>query len=377
MTSRASEQKLTGTICDPLLLFENHLEFDECRDTFNCERPAYLINGSLPKATEITSSSPDPSLYNLAKEERQAPKPSSLFDLNPAEPVDQIQNDLLNLNLSNRSAGSGTTKTSVGNDLFGDDLFERNATASHMDLLNDIIGSGPASAGSDSGIGNSSHLETNQSSHIDLLEELFSSGQPASQPLPDLANGKSPPNPLLANNPGAASQPKMPRNTSTPNLLGFDPFDPLGSVGGGSGQTTNGARTSPTAQSELLKPQKAPAFGGKPTAQAHPTASAAASAGMPRVSSCSAFGAGQPNYSRSFFTESKPGPTGGACNGGTGIGSKVAGNAFQDLLGGFTKTQSDWSAPQPTKSMGQLRKEELVSSGLRTLNCSCGIVFLI
>ena len=63
----------------------------------------------------------------------------------------------------------------------------------------------------------------------------------------------------------------------------------------------------------------------------------------------------KPDYSRRNFNdvESKTGMK----------GPRVVGNEFEDLLGGFKKTQGDNYAGT-TKSIAQLRKEELVRNDL-------------
>lgn len=123
------------------------------------------------------------------------------------------------------------------------------------------------------------------------------------------------------------------RNTSTPNLANFDPFeDPFG------------------------------AFLSFPNSDANK-----AGASIPRVSSYTTFSnenknssvnnvnanrtaaqSNKPNYSRSNF---------GDIPSTTGVKTpRMQGNEFEDLLGGFIKTPLDANP----KSIAQLRKEELV-----------------
>jgi cyclin G-associated kinase len=359
-----STAQLTASICDPLLLFENQIEFEECKDTFNCQRPAYLINGALPKGNEKRATI-DP-LFDSA---------DSLSDGDQASSVEfktqaQIEADLLNLTLNSPVKTNTRPKSDVMEDsLFAD--FGSNSSGASFDLLNDIIGAADPKNTSPSNHSNGVRAEAPviaasndlSSTSVDLLEELFAVPTPSNAPKPDLLNEK--PNDgdscRRTSTSASASASQVHRNASTPNLLGFDPFDQLSGLSAAQSSANATPKHTPN---DLLKPQKAQ-FSAQSTSSAKPEQKANTERAMPRVASLNAFSSNgtnfKPDYNRSFFTDNSKVPSNG-----TGMSGKVPNNAFDDLLKGFTKGQAEWSAPtssnQP-KSMAQLRKEEMLRNG--------------
>lgn len=274
----------------------------------------------------------------------------------------RIEADLLNLTLNSPTKGSRSSQRQPDNleeALLSD--FGVTSSNNSFDLLNDIMSASasnnmsPGNGGPSIGVRSENGAGT---SSVDLLEELFAG--PNSTPKPDLLNQRPQQTDSMSSTIGATNSIPVPRNASTPNLLGFDPFDQLPSMATSFKQASN----------DLLKPQKANVSSA--SGAGFKTDGAANGPTMPRVSSLNAFGSStasssaaihssfKPDYNRSYFTDSKGGSN------GTGLSSKVPNNAFDDLLKGFTKSPTDWNASQQSnqpKSMAQLRKEEMLRNG--------------
>ncbi len=224
---------------------------------------------------------------------------------------------LLNLSIDETNA-SETQKTVLNCDI-SDDLFE-SSTAPQLDLFGEpnITPNGE------------------MASNVNLLNDLdfFSTNA-----VPPIVTFESKPQNIINENlsfianeklnfpavptvPTVASNPSVPlqRNTSTPNLTKLDPLAELGSFLS-STSTTN----------KLNSPS------------------------IPRVSSYTTFptaNGSKPDYNRNNFADI---PTVNSNTTGTS-NARVVGNEFEDLLGGFKPAQSDCG----TKSIGQLRKDEMV-----------------
>lgn len=138
--------------------------------------------------------------------------------------------------------------------------------------------------------------------------------------------------PTFCKSEGNASNQKstnnLQRNTSTPNLTKFDPFGDLGDLLNFSNSTNAKTNTSiPRVSSYNTFPNESK---------------------NPKTNVKNVSKEQKPDYSRINFNNVAP---------STGIKApRVNGNEFEDLLGGFKKTQTDTNP----KSIAQLRKEDLV-----------------
>lgn len=133
------------------------------------------------------------------------------------------------------------------------------------------------------------------------------------------------------------------RNTSTPNLAAkLDPFGDL-----------NSFMNMPTLDATKVAGNSIPrvsSYSNSFTNDTKPTTATAASSSSSTRPSPTTAAPSKPDYSRSHFSD--------LSSAGTGVRApKMAGNEFEDLLGGFKKAPTDTG----TKSISQLRREELVS----------------
>ncbi|KAJ6224835.1 hypothetical protein RDWZM_003380 [Blomia tropicalis] len=125
------------------------------------------------------------------------------------------------------------------------------------------------------------------------------------------------------------------RNTSTPNLAKLDPFSDFDNLLGFSKTDSNKSNNSiPRVSSYTSFPADSSKITNANNLNQLPSTSAST----------------KPNYSRSNFSDIPS---------TTGIKTRVVGNEFEDLLGGFIKTPTETNP----KSIAQLRKEELLKEG--------------
>lgn len=216
---------------------------------------------------------------------------------------------LLNLSLDESNVKNENIETlpnSIPSDLFAQ------TTQQHIDLL-----------GEPSLIDNASSQSNIKSDNLNLLNDIFEN--PPNQKIDNKLN--TPLTPTKSN----VSAPSLSRNTSTPNLTKLDPLAELGSFLSAS---------HPNATSINAAAQKS---------KSNPTP-------IHRVSSYNTFqnsnsnGNNRPDYNRSHFSEVHQQPA------AQGVNAKINEDHFEDLLGGFKRSQNDNSH----KTMAQMKKEEMV-----------------
>lgn len=265
-----------------------------------------------------------PKQHIIEEREVNANRTEIIADLDKKETEDEMDfskggdiftkpEPLLNLSLDETNVNNENIETlpnSIPSDLF------TQTTQQHIDLL-----------GEPSLIDNVSSQSNIKSDNLNILNDIFEN--PPNQKADNKLN--TPLTPTKSN----VSAPSMSRNTSTPNLTKLDPLAELGSFL--SASHPNATSINAAAQKSKSNPTPAP---------------------IHRVSSYNTFqnsnsnGNNRPDYSRTHFNEINQQPAAAA----QGVNAKINEDHFEDLLGGFKRSQNDNSH----KSMAQMKKEEMV-----------------
>lgn len=324
---------------DPLCLFANNKELEECRELFKCTQRDSFKPKPPPRPECPPPSASSANSRPQSKPDRPPPPPP---DMSQSESSRRSPENLLNTESYNHNPPSNGTRANIVND-----------------LLNFSIDESPNAQGGDMSVDHSAPNESqcadllidtgnegarnNQqaNSAFDLLNDIFNSGgqQPQQSssgsmgtenlPKPDLlfASSSANTNANFASN----SQP-LHRNTSTPNLTKLDPFADLNSF------VNNPNTIGETSSSHSSQLPNIPQ-------------------GIPRVASCSQFQSNaqqsqRPDYNRAHFAENTPNNTGVP---------KVSGYEFEDLLSDFPKQSKQDSQ---VKSLAEMKKQELLREGV-------------
>lgn len=339
------------SIYDPLCIFSNEHELEECRELFGAHKETHIEKSPKPKRPPPPQDSnieKEESIIKISKEIAEPVSSSDFFNaLNWEENNESVieenksenfvaneinagkkaaLNDLLlNLSIDETNSNSRTQTTTLNSDV-SNDLFETNGT--QLDFLIETNVSN-----------NCSSFNGEMASNINLLNDLDLFSPNIVQPIATF-DSKSPPiflnenisfisnatlkSPTHSKGPTLnSSVPTMHRNISTPNLAKLDPLAELGSF-------LSSTSTTPKLNSPSI----------------------------PRVSSFTTFqtsNGSKADYNRNNFVETQP----NVSNNKNTSNARVVGNEFEDLLGGFKPTLNDGG----NKSIGQLRKDEMLKDG--------------
>ena len=325
------------SIPEPISIFGNERELEECLQTFGSEKHCSKPMSSKPErpppptAPNQPIAKPNEEIYENISEPKDSSPKSSFFDTLGWEESER------NYNIDNEIECQTTRKPPINDLLLNLSIDETNPqipnTAPNNEIPTDLFGITDPPIDLFGGISDLSNKtapnnDMNTDSNINLLNDLnLFTSESVTPPIKPFAAFDSNPlkasikSPTLSSGP-TLNSPGIPlqRNTSTPNLTNLDPLAQLGSF-----MSTTVTSTTKTTSTSI-----------------------------PRVASYSTFQTTnplKPDYSRTHFDVK----TGNSSNTST-TNPKTFGNAFEDLLGGFKPTQNE----STTKSIGQIRKEEMV-----------------